>query len=157
MPWIAAPTATASSGFTSSINGSFERSATMSRTIGIRDMIDDHVVPIFAAEPMITVCRDHLDALAFDPHDRDVERAAAEVEHKNRLVFLELVEAVRNGCRCWFIDDLKNVKSGQLARGYRRGPFRVVEVGRDRDHSVGYRFLEIFFRVGFQLSQNQRG
>ena len=121
-----------------------------------RDVIDDHVVPILAAEPMITVRRNHLDALAFDPHDGHVERAAAEVEHKNSLVFVELVEAIRDRCRCRLVDDLKNVKSGKLPRGYRCGPLCVVEVSRHRDHRVGYRFLEIFFRVGFQFPQDQR-
>ena len=38
IPWIAAPTATASSGFTSSTSGTAERLATISRTIGIRVM-----------------------------------------------------------------------------------------------------------------------
>jgi len=115
------------------------------------DVIDDDVVPIFTAKPMITVRGDHLNALAFDPHDGDVECAAAEVENENGLVFLELVEAVGDRCRCWFVDDLENVESGQLARGYGRGPFRVVKVSRHRDHRIGHRFLEIFFRVGFQF------
>ena len=48
-----------------------------------RDVIDDDVVPILAAEAMIAVGRQHLEAMSFDPHERDVEGAAAKVEDEN--------------------------------------------------------------------------
>ena len=116
-----------------------------------RDPVDDHVVPIFAAEPMIAVGREHLDLVAFDPHDRDVESAAAEIEHENRLVFVEFVEAVGERGRRRLVDDLENVQPGELAGGDRRGPLGVIEVSRNGDDRVGHWLLEIFFRVGFEL------
>ena len=106
----------------------------------LRNVIDDDVVPIFAAEAMIAVGREHLDAMSFDPHDRDVEGAAAKVEHENRLVFIELVEAIGQRRSGRLVDDLQDIQPGQTAGGDRRGAFRVVEISRHGDDRVGHRY-----------------
>ena len=64
--------------------------------------------------------------------DRDVVRAAAEVEHGDLLVLL-LVEAVgeRRGGR--LVDDPEHVEAGDLAGVLGGLPLGVVEVGRHRD------------------------
>ena len=93
--------------------------------------------------------------VSLDPHDRDVERSAAKIEHENGLVFVQFVEPVGQRRSGRLVDDLQNIEAGELTGSDGRGSFCVVEIGRHRDHRVGDRFLEIFFRVGFQLLQNQ--
>ena len=79
-------------------------------------VIDEHIVPILAAEPVIAIGRHHLEAMPFDPHERDVEGAAAEVEDEHRLVFVQLVQSVgqRRGGR--FVDDLQDVQARRAGR-----------------------------------------
>ena len=121
----------------------------------LRHVIHDHVIPVLAAESVIAVGRQHLDPLPLDPHDGDVERAPAQIEDENRLVFVEFVEAVSHGGGGRFVDDLENVEPGQLSRGDCRRPFGVVKIGRHRDDRIGHRFLEILLRIRLQLAQNQ--
>ena len=100
---------------------------------------------------MVAIGREHLDTVPFDPHDRDVEGAAAEIEDEDGLVFIELVESVgeRRGGR--LVDNLQDIQPGQLSRGDRRGAFGIVEIGRHGNDRIGHRLFEIFFRVGFEL------
>src|SRR5205814_161949 len=116
------------------------------------DVSDDDVVPVLSAEPMIAVGGQHLNSLSLDPHDGDVESSATQVEDKNGLVFVELVEAVGNSRRRGLVDNLENVESRQLPRRDRRRAFGIVEIGGDRYHRIRYRFLEVFFRVRLELA-----
>ena len=88
---------------------------------------------------------------ACDPHDRDVEGAAAKIENENGLVFIELVESVGQRRSGRLVDDLQNIQAGELAGGNRGGAFRIVEISRHGDDRVGHRYLEIFFRIRLQL------
>src|SRR6267378_3445930 len=93
-----------------------------------RHMIDDGVVPILAAEPVIAVGRDHVDVLALNAHDRDVERSAAKVEDEDGLILVQFIKTIgeRSGGR--LIDDLQNVEASELASGNGCGSFRIVEI-----------------------------
>ncbi len=106
---------------------------------------------------MVAIRREHLDPLPLDSHDRDVERSAAEVENEDRLIFIELVEAVGHGRRGRLVDDLQDVEPGELAGGDRGRPLGIIEIGRNGNHRVRHRLLQIFFRVGFQLAQDEGG
>src|ERR1043166_715659 len=93
-------------------------------------VIDDHVIPILAPEPVIAIRGEDVQLVLLDPHDRDVERAAAEIEDEHRLIFVELVEAIgERGCR-WLIDDLQNVEAGELSGRDRRRALSIVEIDR---------------------------
>ena len=120
----------------------------------LRHVIDDYVVQVFAAQPVIAIRREHLDSALANAHDRDVECAAAEVEHENGLVFIEFVEAVGDRRRGWLVDDLENVEPGELTSCDRRRAFRIVEISRHGDDNIGDLRLEIFFCVRFQLLQD---
>ena len=122
-----------------------------------RNVVDDDVVPIFAAEAMIAVGRHHLEAMSFDPHERDVEGAAAKVENENRLVFIELVESIGQRRRGRLIDDLQDIQAGQAAGGDRGGAFGIIEISRHGDDRIGHRYLEIFFRIRLQLLEDESG
>ena len=94
--------------------------------------------------------------MCLDPHDRDVERAAAEIENENGLIFIQFIEAVGQRRRRRLVDNLENIQSGELAGRDRRRALRIIEICRDGDHGVRHRFLQIFFRVGFELFEDER-
>ena len=85
--------------------------------------------------------------------DRDVERAAAEVEHADRF-FALLVEAVgqRRGGR--LVDDAGDFQAGDLAGVLGRLPLGVVEVRRHRDDGLVHLVAEIGLGRFLQLAQN---
>ncbi len=51
-----------------------------------------------------------------NPHDRHVERAAAEIEDENRLILIELVQSVGKRRRRWLVDDLQYIQSRRAVR-----------------------------------------
>ena len=120
-------------------------------------IIDDHIVPIFAAKPVIAVGRDDMELLVLDPHDGHVERAAAEIEDKNGLIMVELVEPIGECRRRRLIDNLENVESGELTGRDRGRALGVVEISRHRYDSVRHRLVEISLRVHDQLLHDEGG
>ena len=122
----------------------------------VDDPVDDLLVEVVAAEVRVAVGRLHLDHAFADFEDRDVERAAAEVVHRDRLVLL-LVEAVgqRRGRR--LVDDAHHFEAGDLAGVLGRLALRVVEVRRHGDDGLVDRLAEILLGRLLQLLQNHRG
>ena len=72
------------------------------------------VVDVVAAEVGVAVRRDDLDDLVTDLEDRDIERAAAHVEHGDQLL-LGLVETVGERGRGRLVDDALDLEAGDLA------------------------------------------
>ena len=105
---------------------------------------------------MVAVRGEHLDALPLNPHDCDVERAAAEIENENGLVFVQFVETVGNRRGRWLVDDLQNIEPGELAGRDRSGALSVVKIGGHSDDRVRDRLLQIFFSVRLELAEDER-
>ena len=70
--------------------------------------LDDALVEVVAAEMGVTARRKNLDDAVTDLQNGNVERAAAEVEHRDGLLFL-LVEAVGQSRCGGLVDDPLNV------------------------------------------------
>ena len=68
--------------------------------------INNAIVPILAPQAMIAIGRDHIDMMSLDPHDRDVESSATEIEHEHGLVFLKLIQSISERSRGWLVNDL---------------------------------------------------
>ena len=97
-----------------------------------------------------------LDDAFADLQQRDVERAATEVEDQDGLFLLALVQAVgqRGGGR--LVDDAQDVEAGDLA-GFLGGlTLGVVEVGGHGDHRVGDVLAEVGLGVALELHQHAR-
>ena len=91
-----------------------------------------------------------------DLEERDVERAAAEVEYEDRLIGI-LVEPVGERRRGRLVDDAEHGEPGDLAGLLRGLPLGVVEVRRDRDDGLVDLVAEVALRVSLQLREDLRG
>ena len=99
--------------------------------------------------------RSDLDHAVADLEHRDVERAAAEVEHEHRLLPL-LVHPVGERRRGRLVDDPQHLETGDPARVLGRLALRVVEVRRHRDHGLGDPLAEELGGVVGELAQHLR-
>jgi len=117
--------------------------------------VHDGLVEVVSAEVRVSVGRLYLEHALTDVEDRDVERAATEVEDEDGLVVL-LVEAVRQRRRRGLVDDALDVQPGDLAGVFGGLALRVVEVRRDGYHGFGHLLAEIVFGVALQLLQDHR-
>src|SRR5437667_318965 len=178
--WMAAPTATTSSGFTPLWGSLPKRFFTASTTSGMRVMpptrmtsftlsaptsasfrhcftgpVDDPLVEVVAAEVGVPVGGLHLEDALTELQDRDVERAAAEVVHRDDFVLL-LVEAVgeRRGRR--LVDDPEDLEPGDLAGVLGRLALVVIEVRGHGDDGLDDLVAEERLGVGLQLAQDHR-
>ena len=118
--------------------------------------VGEGVVEVVAAQVRVAVGGLHFHhALAHLEH-RDVERAAAEVVHGDRLVLL-LVQPVGQRGRRGFVDDAQDVETGDLAGVLGGLPLRVVEVRGHGDHRVRHLLAEVVLGRRLELLQDHRG
>src|SRR2546428_458766 len=116
-PWMAAPTATTSSGFTPLCGSLPKYSFTICWIFGTR----------VVREMRVAVGRLDLDDPLAHVENRDIERAAAEIVDGDRFVLL-LVEPVGERGRGRLVDDAEDVQPRDLAGVFRGLPLCVVEV-----------------------------
>ncbi|EJZ09434.1 NAD-specific glutamate dehydrogenase [Mycolicibacterium vaccae ATCC 25954] len=122
----------------------------------VDEPFDDPVVPVVAAEVVVTGGGTHLDHALADLQQGHVERAAAEVEDQDGLLFLTLVEPVGQRGRGRLVDDAQHVEAGDLA-GFLGGlTLRVVEVRRHGDDRVGDVLPQVALGVALELHQHAR-
>ena len=121
-----------------------------------QDPIDDALVDVVAAEVGVAIGRLDLDHSLPDFEDRDVERASAEVVHRDRFVLL-LVEPVseRRGGR--FVDQPFDRQPRDLAGVLRRLALRVIEVRGHGDDRARDLLSEIGLGRFLQLAEDHRG
>ena len=124
------------------------------------EVVDDALVEVFAAEERVAVGRQHLELLLAvdfgDLDDRDVERAAAQVVHRDLAVAALLVHAIGQRGRGRLVDDALDVEARDAAGVLGRLALRVVEVRRHRDHGFGDRLAEIVLGGLLHLHEHAR-
>ena len=126
------------------------------------DLLHQQQVDVVAAQMRVAVGGEHLEDAVFDAEDRDVERAAAQVVHRDDAG-VPLVEPVgeRRGRR--LVDDPQHVEAGDASGVARGGPLRVVEVRRHGDdRAIDVRIDlalggEELFRPALQLAEDEGG
>ena len=120
-------------------------------------VVDDPLVPVVATEVVVTAGRLDLDHALGQLEQRDVERAAAEVEDEDGLLLGALVQAVGERGRGRLVDDPQHVEARDLAGLLGGLPLGVVEVRRHGDHRVGDALAEVGLGVALELHQHPRG
>ena len=118
--------------------------------------VDDGLVEVVAAQVRVAVGGADLEHALPEVEDGDVEGAAAEVEHEDRLVVL-LVEAVRERGRRGLVDDAHDLEAGDLAGVLGGLALRVVEVRRHGDDRLVDLLAQVLLGVPLELLQDHRG
>ncbi len=104
----------------------------------------------------VAVGRLHFDDPFTHFEDGDIEGAATEVVHGDRLV-LFLVETVCKRGRGRLVDDAEDVEARNLAGVLGGLTLRVIEIGGDRDDRISHCLAEVILCGLFQLLQHHRG
>ena len=116
-------------------------------------VIDQHAVEIVAAQVRVAVGADDAEDAFGNFQDRDVERAAAEVEDADLLLGLP-VQAVGQRGRGRLVDDPHHFQPGDLAGVLGRLPLGVVEVGRHGDHGLVHLVAQVGLGRLLELAQD---
>eukprot|EP00754_Rhynchopus_humris_P045802 Rhum_TRINITY_DN528_c0_g1::Rhum_TRINITY_DN528_c0_g1_i1::g.1650::m.1650 len=95
---------------------------------GLEEARQQRLVDVLTSQEGVAVRRLHLEHAALDLEDRDIERAATQVEDGHPVLAL-LVHAVRKRSRRGLVDDTGNLHAGDVASVLRGHPLLVVEVG----------------------------
>ena len=132
---------------------SLDRSTPWSPLNAVDQPVDDLLVPVVAAELGVAVGGLDLEHAVADLEDRHVERAAAEVEHEDRLVGALLVEAVGERGRGGLVDDAQHLEAGDLARLLGGGALGVVEVRGHGDDGLGDGVAQVGLGVALELHE----
>ena len=140
---------------------SFERSTPVDLEL-LEQVVDDALVPVVAAEAVVTGGGADLDGgevvlVLAHLEEGDVEGSAAEVEDQDELVFLALVQAVGQGGRGGLVDDAQHVQARDLAGLLGGLALGVVEVRRNGDDGVGDLFTEVGLGVVLKLHEDTGG
>ena len=117
--------------------------------------VDDGLVEVVAAQVGVAVGRLDLEDAVAQVEDRDVEGAAAQVEHEDGLVVL-FVEAVGQRGRGGLVDDALDLDAGDLAGVLGGLALGVVEVGRHGDDRFADLLAQVLLGVAAQLLQDHR-
>ncbi len=127
----------------------------------LAQVIDDTQVEVLTAQEGVTAGRQNLELVfALDVGDldnRDIERAAAQVENRDLGVAALLVHAVGQRCRGRLVDDALDLEAGDTPGVLGRLALGIVEIGRHRDHRLGDLFAEIILGGLLHFHQHARG
>ena len=129
----------------------------MCRLETVGEPVDDALVPVVATKAGVAVGRLHFKHTVADFENRNVERAATEVEHEDRLIGGFFVESVRKCCGGRLVNDAEHLEASNLSGLFGCGALRVVEVRRHGDDGLGDGVTEIGLGIALELHQRASG
>ena len=116
--------------------------------------VDNLAVEVVAAEVRVAVGALHLEDAVAKVQNRDIERAATEVEHCHVHILGLLVEAVGQCGSGRLVDDTAHLQACNLAGLLGGLTLAVVEVGRDGDDGLRHLGAEVVFGGLLHLLQH---
>ena len=117
---------------------------------------DEHVEEVLAAEEIVAGAGMHLDDALEDLDQRDVERAAAEVEDEEAAALGALLQAIGERRRRRLVDQPLDLDAGEFARDAGRVALRVGEIGRHGDDGLGDCLAGRGLGIGDQALDDER-
>ncbi len=129
---------------------------------GARHLLGDEHVDVVAAEERVARSRHDLEHVARELEDRHVERAAAEVVHRDALTprarraVARAAIAVRERRGRGLVEDAHHLEPRDLARGLRRRALQLVEVRGHGDHRAVALLTDGLLGDASHLAQHER-
>ncbi len=115
------------------------------------------MVEVVAAKVCVAIGRLNLKHAVAKFKNRDIECAAAKVEHSNFLFFVRFVETICKGGRCRLVHNTANFKARNLAGLFCGLALRVVEVCRNSDNGFSHFLSEVVFCCFLHFLKNHSG
>ena len=119
----------------------------------IGDVVDESLVPVVASQERVAVGGLDLEDPFANVQYGDIEGPAAQIVHGDQFICL-LLQSVGQRGGCGLVDDAQHVKAGDLARVFGGLALRIVEVSRDCDHCLHYRFAQVGLGIPLELLQD---
>jgi hypothetical protein len=128
---------------------------------GVADLahesVDQRVAEILAAEPGIARRRAHLHDAFEAMQQRDIERAAAQIDHQQQLLLLIVADSISQRRSGRLGQQPAYIEPGKRARGLRRLALQIVEIGRNGDDRFLDRLAKIGLGISLERAEHQRG
>ena len=121
----------------------------------VGQQIEDTIVEIIAAQERIAAGGEHFENILADLEYGDIERASAEIVHRNALLET-LAESICQCRRCGFVEDAEHLESRDESRVLRGLSLIVVEVGRYGDDGLRDLGIQAGFGDLLHLAQHHR-
>ena len=115
----------------------------------------DDVVEVLAAQAVVTGRGAHLDDAIEDLDQGDIEGAAAKVEHQERRLFVQGVDAIGQGGGRGLVDQPLDLEARQFASQARRLALAIVEIGWHGDDRAIDGLAQPGLGVGLEAAQHQ--
>ena len=123
--------------------------------VGNRDR-NQQVVNVVASQMGVAIGGDDFENSVLQFQDRNIERTAAKVVHRDGSVLFP-VQPIGKRCRRGLVHQPQHLQPRNASRVLGCLPLGVVEVRRNGDHRLLHRRPEEAFRIAFELAQNLRG
>ncbi len=116
--------------------------------------IDDGLIPVVATQMGVAAGRLHFEDAIADFENGNVERAAAKVEHEDRLILRALFfKAVGERRGRGLVDDAKNFETSDLAGFFGGLALRIIEVRGHSDDRLGDGVAKVCLSVALELHE----
>jgi hypothetical protein len=124
----------------------------------VNEMVNETVVEVLTTQMGITGGGLDLEDALFDGKERHIESATTQVEDQNVALTLSLlVETISDGSSCRLVDDTEDVETGNETGILGSLALGVVEVGRNRNDSIGDGTTEVGLGSLSHLGQDHGG
>ncbi|MNN16386.1 NAD-specific glutamate dehydrogenase [compost metagenome] len=109
-----------------------------------------HLQEILAAQKVVSRAGVHFDDAVEQFQDRNVEGAAAQVQHEDASFFVALLQAIGQRCSRGLVDQSFDADAGQFSRCTRGFALCIGEIGRNADDGLFDLVAERGFGIGQQ-------
>jgi len=121
-------------------------------------MVHDSLIEIGTTEMGISGCGDNLEHSSIDGQDGHIEGTTTQIEDKNVLLTLLLIETVGDGGGCRFIENTDDIQTGNSTSILSGLSLGIIEVSWDGNDCVNDLLTQVLFgdllHLGQDLSRN---
>ena len=120
-------------------------------------MLENALIHVCAAELGVAAGGLDLEHALAELHDRDIQRAAAEVDHDDAQFLPQPVQPIGQRCGSGFVDQPYHLQPGDAACILGCGALIVVEISRHCHDGLFHRLAEERFGIALDLLQQESG